>query len=172
MRTGTPKWTTPHLDLPDGREWLAYNAITLMLENDPTFGPIVNRFIKFDGSIHDSFEPAFDWCPFCRVGPYPSESNWITESEHNSPLALRITLACQGTSVREILNLWAAMRTALLPPWGAPRFQHVLDMRNAVNILTPTITLSAYGMTQEDIDGPRMMVADGTIRFGLHIPTG
>lgn len=165
------KYNSPHLELPDETEWNCYHAITQVLQHDPVFSRVINTFVDWDGSINDTTEPAYSYCPYCKVGPFPSESAWITESEHLAPLALRITLAVKGTKVRELLNLWAAMRKAILPASGTPMYEGVISKLTNAGVLRPTILLNAYGLSDEDADGCRMLIADGTIRFALFIQT-
>jgi hypothetical protein len=164
------KYNSPHLELNDGIEWLSFHAVCQVLQHDPVFGRVINTFVDWDGSINDTTDPAYSYCPYCRVSPFPSESAWLTERQHLAPLALRITLAVKGTRVRELLNLWTAMRTAIFP-LEEPQLSKAVNPMTAVGIWRPTIVLNAYGASDEDADGSRMLIADGTIRFALPIPT-
>jgi hypothetical protein len=164
------KYSSPHLELPDGTEWIAYDAIVKVLKNDPTFGRVINTFVDWDGSSNDTAEPAYSLCPFCRIGPFPAESGWLTETQHLAPMALRITLAVKGTRIREIMNLWAAMRNAIWPQ-TEPQMSKARDPMTAAKIWRPTIMLNAYGATEPDSEACRMLIADGTIKFALPIQT-
>lgn len=171
MSKPLPKYTSPHLNLPDDIEWNTFNAVCHVLQNDPTFGPVINTFLRWDGSIIDTLGPSYADCPFCSVGPFPSESAWITELQHLGPLAFRITLAVKGTNARSLLNLWAAMRRAIFPQNNPAQRDKVISQLTAVGVLKPTILLNAYGLSPEDADGARMLIAEGTIKFAIFIPS-
>jgi hypothetical protein len=110
-------------------------------------------------------------CPFLKVSPFPTESFWITEGQHFGPLMLRVQCAVVGTRAREILNFWNAVRTAILPVAGSTQNAVVVPALTAAGVTKPTVQMSAYGWVGTGEDGVNMLVADGTVKFGLYIPT-
>jgi hypothetical protein len=163
MRT-SQKLAYPQLNLPQSVETRVFRAIQQVLIADQVFAPVCNVFVQLDGSQWDTAEPNYSLCPYCAIGPFPTESNWITELQHYAPLTLRVQLAVQGTLFDNIGNFWGAMRDAF---FKIPAMQYL----TAAGVLKPTVTVNAYGITPEDKDGNRMLVADGTIKFGIFIPT-
>jgi hypothetical protein len=166
-----PKLTYPHLDLPDGPETIAFDAILKVFKNDPVLERLVRTLVIWDGSITDTSEPAVSMCPFLKVSPFPTESFWITEGQHFGPLMLRVQCAVVGTRAREILNFWNAVRTAILPVAGSTQNAVVVPALTAAGVTKPTVQMSAYGWVGTGEDGVNMLVADGTVKFGLYIPT-
>lgn len=166
----TGKLNYPDLGLPLAEEVAAYRAIVKIFKNDQIFGRAVNTWVTWDGSNIDDTDPAYALCPYCRISPFPSESSWITNDQHSMPLILRITLAVQGTNFDQIGNFWGAMRRALFPKNNATQRAIVMDTLTTADITRPTIQVSAYGQNTE-ASGLKMMVADGTIKFGMKIYT-
>lgn len=166
-----PKLTYPQLDLPVAQEVVAFREIIKVLKSDTVFGPVVNTWVVWDGSVNDTTEPQYSFCPFCQVSPFPTESSWITEGQHSMPIVLRVLLGVAGTNFDAIGNFWAAMRAAIFPQNNPTRRAFVESrLVGVARITRPTIQVSAYGQQTEE-KGAKFMIADGTIRFGLLIGT-
>jgi len=114
-------------------------------------------------------------CPYCMIKPFPSESTWVTEQQHDGPLMVHITLAVKGLAIRNLFKYWHAMRRALFPQTvaGNAAVQAIFTSATAGlggNMTKPTLQLSGYGPLVED-EAIRMLVAEATIKFGMLIKT-
>jgi hypothetical protein len=143
-----------------------------VLKSDPVLGPVTNTFVTWDDDDKDLYDPTWSMCPWMKISPFPSESDWITESQHTSPMVVRIQVAVQGTLVDNLMDYWALVRAAIFPQTvaAANAVETILMNSAGGRINKPTIQLSGYGFSVED-SGLRMLIADGTIRFGMFLQT-
>jgi hypothetical protein len=114
-------------------------------------------------------------CPYLSLRPFPSEGTWLTEQQHAMPLVIHITAAVKGLDVTQLMNYWALIRTALFPQTVAAVNTVQTLFANATvgsgGVMTkPTIAMNGYGPMIDD-EGMRLMVAEGTVRFGMNIFT-
>lgn len=155
---------------PDGPETKAFRAIILALKNDKLLSLTTNTFISWTDDDQDMYEPTWSLCPFLKVSPAPAESGWITEGQHLMPMVLQVQVATQGTGISNLLNYWNLIRLAIFPQVSIAAAEAVRDPLTEAGITKPTILLNGYAHREED-EGLRILIAVGTIRFGMLIGT-
>ena len=163
--------STPDLVLPKAQETAIFRTVEHVLARDPLLSSHVNTFLAMRGEDQDFFEPAVSLCPYLEIAPWPTESGWLTEGQHESPLTVRIMCAVKGTNSDNLMNFWAAVRAALFPQVQPQRGLVIAQfVAIGVGVSRPTIRLNAYGATK-DKEGLRMCIADGTVTFWTAINT-
>ncbi len=160
----------PNLQIPRSIETACFRAICQVLRNDSVLGPATNTFVSWTDSDQDLYDPAWALCPWLKVSPFPTASDWITESQHSSPITLRVQLAVRGLNVDNLLNYFGAVRNAIFPQSSIAALNAVQQVLMGAGILKPTITLAGYGHSVDD-EGLRILIADATIRFALFVGT-
>jgi hypothetical protein len=168
--------SAPQLQIPQSLEAAAFRAIDKVLRNDPVLGPVTRQFISWTDSDDDFYEPSWELCPFLKISPYPAGSAWVTEMQHSADLMLRVQAATKGTDIVNLMNYWALVRGAIFPQTVAQANIVQLAILNANpdiqgGITKPEIRLNGFGVSEPDQEGLRVMIAEGTIRFGMLIPT-
>jgi hypothetical protein len=163
------------LPLPDSPETAIFYAFSKVLQSDPVFFPVTEYFVDWTDDDKATQELTHSRCPYCMIKPFPTESTWVTEQQHDSPLMIHVTLAVKGLSVKNLMNYWHAMRRALFPQTVAAENAVQTIFANATvglgGVMTkPTLQLSGYG-PQTVEEGLRVLVAEATIRFGTLIKT-
>jgi hypothetical protein len=161
--------TYPKLNLKS-EEATAYRAICGVLKNDSVFGPATNTFIEWDGTSNDTTDPEYSWTPYCRVDPFPQESEWVTESQHMMPMMLRIQLCTAGTQIENSMGYWAAMRAALFPQNPTQR-DNVKSLLVNAGISRLAIQMSAYGTRSFADSSVLAAIAEGMVRCAILIGT-
>jgi hypothetical protein len=160
----------PSLQIPACQETQAFRAICQVLENDPILSPATQTFIKWTDVDLDVWDPAWSLCPWLKVSPFPTESNWIMEAAHDMPMTVRIQAATRGTNIDNLMNYWSLVRNAIFRQDGNANADAVRTILMNAGINRPTINLNAYGHSVDD-EGLRILIADGTIKFGMFINT-
>jgi hypothetical protein len=168
---------THDLTLNKTVETRAFRAIEQVLKNDPILMRAVNKFVAWRGEDDDMYGVEKDItatiCPFLKISPWPSQSAWITEGQHSMDFIVRIQVAVVGTKFDNLSNFWGAIRNAIFPQSSiaaSNAVEAILRGPNQDQVTRPTITMSAYGVTADDV-GARLLIADGTIKFGLLVNT-
>jgi len=164
-----PKLAYQTLNVPDQAETIAYSALEAVFTRDPTLKQVVKQWSVWSGDASDLWEPSWSTCPFFRLSPAAGPSDWVTESQHGTPIMARIQLAVQGTDHKQIMNFWGVTRRALFPASLTAK-QTIMTSLQAAGISKPTISQPAYGVT-EDQDNSPMMIAEGMIRLTVLIQT-
>ncbi len=164
---------TQDLDLIQAIETRAFRAVERVLKNDHVLSRVVNKFVAWRGEDLDVQELQYSFCPWLKISPWPAESHWVTEIQHDMPIVIRIQAAVRGTKFDNLANFWNAIRLAIFPAdiTKAHEVQDVLRGAPTNDVVTrPEILLSAYGVITDET-GLRMLIADGTVRFGLLVKT-
>jgi hypothetical protein len=163
--------SNPTLDLPAGPETASFRAFERVLKDDPILGPAVKTWVTWTGSNDDLLEPTFSSCPYLRLSPYPTSSDWVSEGQHKMPLTVNIQAAVAGTRADNLLNLWNAVRLALFPQSSVAAAEAVRTVLQAAGVSKPTLRISAYAVGIDEKSGCRLLIADGTIEFNMLIST-
>lgn len=112
-----------NLPLPDAPEYLAKAAIARLLRQTPVLQGKVKTVLSYDGDDLDDADPDNIPRPFLRLRAWPGGSAWFAAGQHKFPVNFSIELGVDGTSDRDLLKLWNAVRTTLSPmalsPWQA-----------------------------------------------------
>lgn len=166
----------PRLALPAVAEELAFDAIEQILSTDPVLAAATETFLSWTGDTRDLWEPAVDTCPFLRISPGGSPSNWESEGQHRMPMTVTIEAAVVGSDRRQIQRYWGAIRTALFPPrlvGDSVRSDYIRTLTQQAGIARPILTAPAYGCIEigEAKGGARITLATGTLELILLINT-
>ncbi len=161
----------PSLPLKDCEETIAFKAIDLILKSDPTIRRVVGiNYNSWTGDARDIMPPAPSLCPFLQIAPTPAKSSrWETEGQQRMPITIGITVAVIGTDVRQLMNLWGAVRRALFPIDPTARDANRVAAQNA-RITKPTLALQGYGVSLPK-SGDRMLIAQGQLQLVLLVDT-
>jgi hypothetical protein len=167
-----PVQATQDLNLPDAPETLVYRAVERVLKNDKVIQAITHTFVAWNGEALDLDEPTYSKCPYLRINPFPTESNWVTESQHDMPVQVRIQIMVRGTKFDNLANYWHAIRRAFFPldVAEAEAVRAVLRGVDQSLVTKPSINMNAYSIGAE-VDGLRMSLGEGAIKFGLLVRT-
>ncbi len=164
--------TTFDLNLPDAPETLVYRAVERVLRNDPVIQAATRTFVAWNGEDADLLEPTYAMCPYLRINPFPTESNWVTEGQHDMPVTVRFQIMVKGTKFDNLANYWHAIRRAFFPidVEEANAVRAVLRGIDESLVTRPSITMNSYAIGAE-IDGLRMSLGEGAIKFDLLVRT-
>lgn len=160
------------LALPKGAETVAFRAFEGVLRSDPTLSRVVKTWSGWRGEAADLLQPCPALCPFIQVAPRPGGAEWEAEGLHREPLYVAIFVAVAGLDVDELLNLWAAIRSAVFPQ-DPERNQAVQKTFKAdARVVKTTLVTPTVQMTSDKKDAPpNMLVANGLVELLLHVPT-
>lgn len=160
------------LALPAGAETVAFRAFDLVLRTDPTLSRVVKTWSSWKGEPLDAVAPCPATCPFIQIAPRPAGASWEAEGLHREPLYVSVFVAVTGTDVDELLNLWAAIRSAVFPR-DPDRDDFVAEkLRTDAKIVKATIVTPALETASDQKDGPaNMLVARGLVQLLLHVVT-
>lgn len=149
-----------------------YRAVERVLRNDATLQAITRTFVAWNGEDLDLEPPTYNMCPYLRINPFPQEAAWITESQHNMPVEIRIQIMVKGTKFENLSNYWHAIRRAFFPLdiSAAEAVRAVLRGIDESLVTKPTIHMNTYQMSPE-VDTLRMSLGEGAITFGLFVKT-
>lgn len=160
----------PKLDLPDAQETLAFEAVDKVIRLDPVLKTVFGRNIySWRGDALDEADPSLERCPWIRLTPVPEASAWANVGQHKMPMNVGIELAVAGTRVREMMNLFGAIRAAIFPQGPAQRAA-VDAIADAARITKATLAKPAYG-TRKDSAGNKLLYAMGRLELVLLIDT-
>jgi hypothetical protein len=164
MRT-PPKLSYPQLDLPQFPLVAVFRAVAQVLKTDPVFSRVCDTFLCWDGSVWDAWPPSYSLCPYCRISPFPTSSDWATEIQHKSPVTVHLELATKGTDFDQLGNFWGAVHTAIFQPGNPTAREAVINRLQAAGVTKPTVRMAAFGSEADD-DNNVMLIGRGTIEFG------
>lgn len=165
-----PSYSFPKLSLPDCEETIAFRAFERVLRNDELLAATVKQWVTWTGDVADLMEPTYSTCPMIRLSPFPDASEWATETQHGGAVRIRTQLCIAGTDVNQIMNFWAAFRSAIFPEDLALRAATLAPLLTA-GILRPIISQAAYGVIAEEGTGAPLLVAEGMVRLPMLINT-
>jgi hypothetical protein len=157
------------LPLPVAPETAAFRMLETILKNDSAVQRHVRTFISWHDTTQSLLEPHDSMRPYLRISALPAQSNWITELQHDSPLAVQITIATDGLNIDNLMNWWSVIRSAIFPQ-DLTHFQAVTAKFASVGVLRPIVTLNGFGSMMDERER-RLLVAVGTIRLAMHIHT-
>ncbi len=160
----------PKLQLPDCREVLAFRAVCTILRADPTLRRIGIKFVVWDGSTDDLVEPMAAMLPFIEIQPSPNSTGWASESEHRSDVSVDFSLATRGTNADDLLNLWAAVRSALFVDPGDPRRAEIAAVMDSVGAQNGTLTAQPFQVVSVD-SGTKMLYGEGSLKLRINVNT-
>jgi hypothetical protein len=165
----------PKLDIPECAESKVFRTFEHILKEDYILGSVTELLIAYHDSDDSLYEPAWTYCPFLALTPFPSEGVWLTEGQHAMPLRIHIKVAVRGLDVTNLFNYWALIRTALFPQTVAAVNAIQTLFANACagsgGVMTkPTLQMNGYGPMIDD-KGMRLLVAEGVVQFGMNIFT-
>jgi hypothetical protein len=156
---------------------IAYYRVVLALKADPT----LSRTIAGDGwrtytdEDSDDVGPGEDALPALETLPFAAGASPLTITSQNAPLGIAISIATEGTDVRDLLNLWGAVHKAIFPGDASSTLKAaiVADFQAAVpplgaqlasiQLSAPAITPSAAGLQKQ------FMSASGTITLNMTV---
>lgn len=160
----------PNLQIPTCQETKAYRALCQVFRNDPILLSVTTMFVSWSDRDEDLWEPSWNFCPWLKINPAPTESDWITESQHTMPVTVQMQVATQGTNVDNLMNYWALIRAAIFPQTDVASAEAVRNLLMSAGVNKPTINLNGFGYNVDDA-GNRILIANGTIRLGLFVGT-
>lgn len=155
----------PRLSIPTSQETAIFRAFDRVLQNDPLLSTTIQTYLSWSGTIGDTWEPALSLCPYLRISPFPTSSEWATEIQHRSPQTIHLEVAIQGTRFDELGNLWGLIQAALFPQNDPVHRDAVRTILMDAGVTKPTIRLSAFG-SQVDNENNYMLIGRGSIEFG------
>lgn len=155
---------------PQAQETKIFRAFCKVLRNDPILSAATETFLDWSGTEGDTWEPSWGLCPYLRVSPFPTQSDWVTEKQHSSPTTVHLEVATQGTDFDQIGNYWGLIRAALFPQNNPTQRDLVIATLQTAGVTRPTIRLSAFGQ-QTDDKNQVILVARGSIEFGSLVLT-
>jgi hypothetical protein len=162
-----------NLPLPDAPEYLAKAAIARLLRQTPILSGKVRTVLSYDGDDLDDASPDDIPRPFIRLRAWPGPSAWFAAGQHKFPVMFSVELGVDGTSDRDILKLWNAVRLALKPmgvsPWDATRT--VLNEMQDAGLTTWEFHEAAYGVRDPGKGTNRYMYGTGLMEGWLLIDT-
>lgn len=127
-----------NLPLPDAPEYVAKAAIARLLRQTPILSGKVRAVLAYEGDDLDDADPDNLPRPFIRLRAWPGPSGWFAAGQHRFPVQFSIEIGVDGTSDRDLLKIWGAIRTALSPlavsPWDPT--QTVLNVMQAAGLTT------------------------------------
>jgi hypothetical protein len=160
----------PRLDAPPWTLVSIFRAFDAVLRRDARFSTVCNTFLSWTGSGDDTRDPAYALCPYCRISPFPTSSDWVTEKQHNMPLTIQIEVAVQGTDFDQLGNFWGLIQAALFPQDNPAQRDVVITTLQAAGVTRPTVKLSAFG-TDGDNESNYILIGRGSIQFGALVMT-
>lgn len=159
----------PVLDLPTDQLVGIFRAIEKVLRNDATFSRACNTMLAWSGTQDDTKDPAWALCPYCRISPAPTSSDWATERQHHMPISIQVEMAVQGTDFDQLGNFWGAMRSAFFPTSIAAK-NDIQDLLMGAGVTRPVIRLAAFGPTIDD-ENNFILIGRGSIEFNSLVTT-
>jgi len=165
-----------NLALPDAPEYLAKAAIVRLLKQTPILSGKLKAVLSYDGDDLDDADPDNIPRPFLRLRAWPSASGWFAAGQHRFPVQFSFELGVDGTSDRDLLKLWHAVRTVLSPgklsPWQADNpGQTVLNVMLDAGLTTWEFQEAAYGIKDPGNGKNRYMYGTGIMEGQLLINT-
>jgi hypothetical protein len=162
-----------NLPLPDAPEWAAKTAIARLLRQTPLLQGKLRAILSYEGDDLDDADPDNLPRPFIRIRAWPGPSGWFAAGQHRFPVMFSFELGCDGTSDRDILKLWHAIRIALSPsrpgPWDPTHtvLNYLLDN----GLTTWEFTEAAYAIRDPGKGKNRYMYGTGLMEGTLLINT-
>lgn len=165
-----------NLPLPDAPEYLAKAAIARLLRQTPILSGKLRTVLSYDGDDLDDADPDNLPRPFLRLRAWPGPSGWFAAGQHKFPVQFSIELGVDGTSDRDLLKLWHAVRTTLSPralsPWQADNpGQTVLNVLMDAGLTTWEFSEAAYGIRSPGQGKNRYVYGTGLMEGQLLINT-
>lgn len=165
-----PQLNWPKLDITDAEESVAFDVVDRILRTDPDVKRIFGRNIySWQGDAQDDMDPNVESCPWLRITPSPEASDWTNVGQHKMPMLVSIEVACIGTRVKNLMNLFALVRQALFPA-DAARLTEVQGWIDATAITKVRFVKPAYAI-RKDKDGTKLLVGVGGLELNLLINT-
>jgi len=156
---------------------LAYYRVVLALKADPTLSKTIapGGWRTYTDEDSNDVGPGVDSLPALETLPFAAGASPLTIISQNAPLGIAISIATEGSDVRDLLNLWGAVHKALFPGDAstALRSAIVADFQSAVpplgaqlasvQLSAPAITPSGPGLQKQ------IMSASGTITINMTV---
>lgn len=162
-----------NLPLPDAPEYLAKAAIARLLRQAPILSGKLGAVLAYEGDDLDDADADNLPRPFLRLRAWPGPSGWFAAGQHRFPVMFSIELGVDGTSDRDLLKLWHAVRLALSPgrpsPWDPT--QTVLQAMKAAGLATWEFTEAAYAVRNPGHGKNRYMYGTGLMQGDLLVNT-
>lgn len=165
-----------NLALPDAPEYTAKAAVARLLRQSPPLAGKLKTVLSYDGDDLDDADPDDLPRPFLRLRAWPGPSGWFAAGQHRFPVNFSIEMGVDGTSDRDLLKLWHAVRTVLSPqalsPWQAiTPGQTVLNVLLDAGLTTWEFTEAAYDVRNPGKGANRYMYGTGIMTGQLLINT-
>lgn len=160
----------PKLALPDGEEAIAFVAVDQVLRADPTLSTVIRTWSSWRGEQADVAEPCHAMCPMLRLSPGGLPGGWETEGQQRQPMSIGIQLVVAGTDVRQLMNLYGAVRRALWPR-QPDRYEAIHTKMQTAGITRGTLSRPVYGARLDEKAGSRLLIAEGSLDLFIMIST-
>jgi hypothetical protein len=162
------------LDLQASPWTLAYVRIVSALKNDPILGNVISpsgwrTYLEDD----DDTPPGEDTLPTIEILPYGLGASSESPIAQYAPLGISINIATEGLDVRDLMDLWWAVHSALFTGGGD---------RTLFNLIRADFTAAANGAQLESIQltmpaitpagpgiGKQIMMASGTLSLTIRV---
>lgn len=165
-----------NLALPDAPEYAAKSAIARLIRQSPPLAGKLKTVLSYDGDDADDLDPDELPRPFVRLRAWPGPSGWFAAGQHRFPVQFSFELGADGTSDRDILKLWHALRTVLSPgrlsPWQDRNpGQTVLNVMMDSGLTTWEFLEAAYAIRDPGKGRNRYVYGTGLMQGDLLINT-
>jgi len=107
------------LQLKESPEVSIFRGVVKVIREDPTLKRIGLNVNAWEDSPDDLKEITADLCPHVEISPSAGETRWSEANQHKSDFNIDFLLTVNGTNADDVLNLWHAIREALLPTTDA-----------------------------------------------------
>jgi hypothetical protein len=161
--------SSSRLALPTAPETSAFRAVVAVVRRDPDLRRIGLVVRAWDGRPEDLAAPTPAQLPWLRLTPAPGDSGWESEGQHRASFLVHLELAVAGTNTDSLLDLWAALRTALFPT-DPTRRSAVRALLLAAGITQGTLTQQPFRV--KTLDGNQhALAATGALKLTLMVST-
>lgn len=157
------------LDLPDGPWTQAYGRVVRALKEDTTLRAVIHPagWRTYTDEDTGDAPPGSDTLPSLELLPHGMKGTAESPVAQYSPLGIAITIATAGTDVRDLLNLWWSVHSALFPGDGSRALVAAIRgdfAASAAGAQLESIQLGLPAITPDPKDlGNQVLSASGTL---------
>lgn len=169
------------LNLPDTARSIVYEAVVSTLKADPVLSGLNRRisWMTYLGETAHQLPYENKALPAIEVVPLKLHATPEAQVLQNSPFGIRLIVTTAGLDVRDLLNLWGAVESALFPGDGSKtlgnNIRAALKARSdalgrpigtfqTLNLMEPAVWGGA------DTTGTLLMTADGFLVAQMTVP--